>query len=266
MTLAVFIGDGPVGQLMAQRAKQIAPDAHYFTISNAEEKVRKQIPQVTRVGLYKFRELLAALRAKQTSEVIFAGNFFYQNYSPELDDLGRAYIPPATERWYPHVYLNAMQNFLLDSDIKLRSIFDLLPELRQPTELRSTATSDIDPRRCLSIATAFMKGQRWQTLRQYCIVGQFDVVRFDSFPRVDLLIEAFGVSSHGATAQSPTLCCFSVGPFGLIAPPAVGPGTLWKCRTSGIKAVVVDAATTIVLNREEVLRFSSEESVRFYAV
>jgi hypothetical protein len=250
MPLCAVIGNDPVGQYVASRVRNESPGALLIGLEAARPWLEPLAPDaeiLTALEFRRFRELLVHHRIHA---VIFAGGWSGSISYWKADAEVLRYIRRVT-LWFPHAYFLGVQRMLAHHRIALHSVLDYFPELGVSAGFRVGGCIGYDPAADLQEALRHTKHQRWRTIRQTHIVDCGRIVMSES-KGTNNLVRSFGKSVYRAGASFPVLCKVAVEPFRDIDTPTIGAKTAQLCVANGVRAIVVQAGNTIVMQRGEI--------------
>jgi DUF1009 family protein len=262
MPLCVFIGQGPVGQHVAARLRDVAPDAKVIGLRDARHWLVRQFHDARYVSSLQFGKCLEALHTVGASEVIFAVEAYGSFFPTTIDPLAVKYLFQRGNFWLPYSYLEAFQKFLGDHGIALRSVLDYFPELSAEVGFEAGAHNGYQGDADLAAAGDHAKHQPLRKNSRVLIVGGGKVLMFQpGRGRTNDLIKAFGSSSVRKEVPYPVLCKISLIPSDQIDVPTIGEDTVRLCIANGIRAIVLEGGKNILMQREEVIRLANEGSI-----
>ena len=265
MTLCAIIGAGLVGEYAATRLLAMTPRPQVLGLRATRGWLAGRFPGCQFVGALEFQRTISLLLQVGATSVMFAGDISNSYGSPDL--LAFSCMTRYRLRLHiPHSYLAAIKELLeQDNGIAIQSILTVLPELCAQPGLVLGTLGGYDPKPDLHAAEGYIGKLPWIRVRQAHIVDNGHVLMSEN-DTTDNLISSFGNSPLRHLARYPVLCAVSVQPFQSITLPTVGKRTAELCLKHGIRAIVIQAGNSILMQRDEVSRLTKNGSFCLCAV
>lgn len=271
--LAAIIGDGPVGRYIAERLRKDRPETCVIGLRRTRPWLRDLFPNARIENALAFLRIRAELSRSGTRTVVFAGNAGGSLGTPDRLAIAlmvrRSFLLRMSPTfWYPHTYLWTITDLLESIGISVADALDFAPELRAQTDLRLASTPGYEPDRDFSAAVAHARrvsANNPRASRQAYIVDNGKVLMPEE-SNTDGLIRKFGSSKLRSEAHFPVLCRVSTQPFGLIDPPIIGAQTVRECQRNGVRAILIEAGRTIMMQTNELDDLACQSSVAIYSV
>lgn len=265
MGLAAIIGTGQVGEYVAARIGEAVPGTSLVGLSATRKWLSLATPGAEFVSAFQFGKCVHALERLGATDVLFTGDPFSSIRLLQIDSTARSYVlAQGPTFWIPHAFLRAIASCLADHNIKLRGVLEYLPELGVH-EIERRDHLSYAPRQDFQAAIDHVKWQHWKCVRQAFVVDQGRVLMSET-SGTKQLIEKFGRSQQRRAASYPVLCKVAVPPFELIDAPTIGLDTVHQCVENGLRAIVVEARKTIVMQRDDVLQLANSDQIALYAL
>ena len=250
--LGAIIGDGPTGYHVAELLSRRQRDVAILGLPQTREWLGQRVPQSDFVPQNKVIDCVRALKASGAASAIFVGRF---SLTTDRETVKRLFQKGAM--WEPAIPLRVFRELLQQEGITLRNVLEILPEL----SIHANASSgDVDTeaaQRDLDAAASHASTQRLRESAQVFIVDEGKVLEHGDAHSTNATIMRFGESAARDTAKRPVLCKVASPHLLGLYPPVVGRTTADLCIANGIKGIIVEAGTTLVMDQGELMGLRS---------
>jgi len=268
LTLCVVISPGDLGVSVARYVKNYDSDVKTIGIGSTRVWLKNLLPETTFVDNCDIKECTNLIQGLGVTEVVFAG------YPIDSFDMigGKKQRLEITEGknipslWDPNTHVKGMKNELERKKISIRNLVNYFPGLAPESGFCLQAEIDYNPTRDFLAASQFLDEQQPDNSTQSCIVDDGKVLLPKNRSTPEYLVKDFGKSDEAKSATFPALCMKAVPPFAGIFAPVVGIETVRLCKENNIRAILIEANNSILIQLNEIQTELTDHSLGIYAV
>jgi len=267
MTLCAIIGEGKVGQYVAERLPMIAPEAKVIGLRATRKWLSPLFPDACFFASLQFGACSELLKDYGATEVLLVGEARGSFFPSAPDGMTLRYLTQQGSFWRPYSFLAAIQRLLKDQNVALRCILEFFPELGVGSGFEVGPRNNYMPEDDYAVALARSQKAHRQNFARAFIVDRGHVVRSQrGIHPTDQLIRSFGESPERDEAVFPVLVKPPIEPLKKIDVPTIGEQTVRLCKANGIRGIVLKGGENMVMQREEVVRLATDNGFYIYAL